>query len=638
MGKPFNKEIEKLYETFKWAINLDTKEISDAIYEDINKPLFIIGSGGSLSACSYGASLYQSNGFMSKAIAPLELFYSKEAMRNSKLLFISAGGRNSDILFGFKQVIKSEPNRIITLCMNENTPLTILAKKYSICSPFEFKIPTGKDGFLATNSLVGFFTILYKIFNGNVGIKLNEATASFINDLKYFFKLVDTSTTFNVLYAGWGQSVAIDIESKFTEAALGTVLLSDYRNFGHGRHHWLAKRGTNSAIIAIVTPYEEKLAKNTLALLPKQIPKLVVKSKHRSSLAAIDLLLKSFLLTGTFGSIQKIDPGRPGVPQFGRKLYNLKYASILKDGDTIDLPQKVQLAIQRKTRVQSLSKLSKSELEFWKRKYYEFVRRLKGAKFRAIILDYDGTLCSAKNRFKGLSEQVSQELIRIVKSGIILGIATGRGKSVRMVLQKIIPKDYFKNVIIGYYNGSDISTLDDDSHPNKSRTPDRSLIRLKKLLETKTNPSAFFQIELRPFQLTITVNEKKYWSMVRHIIQNVIAQYADDNIRIVESSHSIDIVVKPYASKLNLVRACNDLNNKRGLSTTSLCIGDRGQWPGNDFELLSTPFSLSVDEVSFDPETCWNLSSMGQKNDQACLECLKFIESTSKSYFRVNIK
>lgn len=34
---------------------------------------------------------------------------------------------------------------------------------------------------------------------------------------------------------------------------------------------------------------------------------------------------------------------------------------------------------------------------------------------------------------------------------------------------------------------------------------------------------------------------------------------------------------------------------------------DSGQWPGNDFELLSSNNSLSVDSVSSLYETCWNM-------------------------------
>ncbi|GBD86112.1 hypothetical protein BMS3Abin03_00021 [bacterium BMS3Abin03] len=637
MGKPFSKEIEKIYDTFKWAINLDIKEISDAIYEDIDKPLYIIGSGGSLSACYYGASLYQKNGFMSKAITPLELFYAKEAISKSKLLFISAGGNNSDILFGFKQVIESEPKRIITLCMSENTALTALAKKYSICTPFEFNLPTGKDGFLATNSLVGFFTILYKVFSQKIIKNLNYPTPSFFKRLQLFLNRVDASTTYNVLYAGCGQSVAIDIESKFTEAALGSVLISDYRNFGHGRHNWLAKRGKNSAIIAIVTPFDAGLAKKTLDTLPEQVPKLIIKSGYKSSFASIDLLLKAFLLINQLGSAQNIDPGKPKVSHFGRILYNLRYSNIIRENDFLGLSHKVKLAIQRKTGIRSLSMLSKSELEFWKYKYYEFVNKLRKAKFGAVILDYDGTICSTKNRYTGLSKQLSQELIKIVRAGFTLGIATGRGQSVRNVLQQTIPSDYFKNVMIGYYNGSDISTLNDNSHPVKTKTPDESLIKLKKILESKMNPSTSFRIELRPAQLTVIIANKGNWNTVRFIVLNTFAQYAENNLGLVESGHSIDIIVKPFTSKLNLVFACSDLNNQKGLANTCLCIGDQGQWPGNDFELLSTPFSLSVDKVSLDPESCWNLAPLGQRKEQACLEYLKLIKTIHSTNFTLKI-
>jgi hypothetical protein len=53
-----------------------------------------------------------------------------------------------------------------------------------------------------------------------------------------------------------------------------------------------------------------------------------------------------------------------------------------------------------------------------------------------------------------------------------------------------------------------------------------------------------------------------------------------------------------------------------------LCIGDRGCWSGNDFDLLREPFSLSVDEVSPDPTTCWNLAPAGHRGVQATLDYL----------------
>lgn len=633
MGKPFNKEIEKIHKTFEWARSLDTQEISENVLSNIEKPLFIVGSGGSLSACYYGASLYQSFGSVGKAVTPLELYFSKEVISNSKFLFISAGGSNTDIIASFKQVIKYEPPSITTICMRKDTPLTNLAAKYSISKPFEFNIPTGKDGFLATNSLVSFYIILYKIFKNEITSIPNKSSLTFQKDLLSFSTQVEESTTLNVLYGGWGRSVAIDIESKFTEAALGTVLLSDYRNFAHGRHHWFAKRSHNSAVIAIITPFEEKLALSTLTFLPNEVPKLILRSKYKTSFSAIDLLIKSFLITKEFGLKRKIDPGKPGVPQFGRRLYNLKYKSLLVDNNTNNLPNKIQLAIRRKTGVHSISELSSSELKFWKQKYFEFTRKIKNTKFGAIILDYDGTLCSRENRFEVLSREIVDELIRILRAGFIVGIATGRGKSVREVMNKVIPEKYFRNVVIGYYNGSDIGRLDDNTRPNKSIPADPLLIEFERILKERITPISPIICEIRPFQLTIGTNNKLNWVKIRSIIQNILAQSNFNKLSLVESSHSIDIIVKPFASKLNLVKACENLTNEQGIFKMSLCVGDRGQWPGNDFELLSTPYSLSVDEVSPDPDTCWNLSGLGIKNDLSCKAYLQKIRFSKNNYF-----
>ena len=59
-----------------------------------------------------------------------------------------------------------------------------------------------------------------------------------------------------------------------------------------------------------------------------------------------------------------------------------------------------------------------------------------------------------------------------------------------------------------------------------------------------------------------------------------------------------------------------------------LIVGDRGRWPGNDYELLREPYSLGVDEVSVDPSTCWNLASPGQRGPSVTLEYLKALDLT----------
>ena len=63
---------------------------------------------------------------------------------------------------------------------------------------------------------------------------------------------------------------AIDLESKFSEAALGNLQVADYRNFAHGRHNWIYKRGKSSGILAFITPEDNALAKKTLAFNPQK--------------------------------------------------------------------------------------------------------------------------------------------------------------------------------------------------------------------------------------------------------------------------------------------------------------------------------------------------------------------------------
>lgn len=637
MGKPFAKELEKNIETLKWGFNQNVTEVKDEILHNSKKPLFIVGSGGSLSACHYAAVLYQKHGMMAKAITPLELYYSKQALRESNVLFVSASGKNTDILFGYKIATSLEPNRLYSLCMRLNTPLAKLADEISIGHSFEFNMPAGKDGFLATNSLVAFFSILYKIFNqiDNEEIDLPSINNQFLNSLDLFISRVKADYTFTILYAGWGQPVAIDIESKLAEAALGDILYSDYRNFGHGRHHWFDKRKNNSAIIALITPEEKELAEKTIALLPSDIPILLIKSEFKDGLSSIDLLLQSFYLTLKLGQMQKIDPGKPGVPDFGSKLYNLKYSSIYKSEKTKE-SENEKIAIVRKANISSFDQLSTKEKTYWSKAYHEFRRNLIQQNFGILILDYDGTLCSSKNRFNGPDEITSKIIDEYLSKGFVIGIATGRGKSVRTDLQKSLPnKKYWPQILIGYYNCSDFGLLTEDHLPDKTPDPNPSLLKIQEILK-KYNFIEKVETDLKPNQLTIEIKDKKNWGKVRTTIVQLIMEQSIPNIQILESSHSMDIVDQSITSKLNIVKRCQELAKNFNVSENYLCIGDKGFWPGNDYLLLSSSNSLSVDEVSPLINSCWNLSKPGIKNIMATQYYLSKL-SFSKHFFNIEL-
>ena len=472
MGKPFQSELEHVISTFAWSIKQDTSEIRKAIVYDTKVPLLIVGSGGSLSACYFAEYLCQVAGIFGKATTPLDLLYSKNMIHKANLLFISASGRNTDIVYAYKTALQYEPAKILSLCMTKNNPLNKMVSEYSWNSAFGYDNPAGKDGFLATNSLIGFFGLLFKTFYPDEQKSTIKIDKDFQKGLGHFMGRVSGDTTFTVLYAAPGKAVAFDLESKLAEAALGNVLLSDYRNFGHGRHHWFAKRSTKSAIIALITPQESELAMKTLSLIPKEVPILHISSSSTTPLATIGLLQKSFQFIYELGKIQGIDPGRPGVPVFGSKLYHLSYTKFYS-GREKDISENAKIAIVRKAGVGSYDSLRQTEKKNWLAAYNSFVKKISSTEFGVIVFDYDGTLCSAKDRFSGLDKEMVSELKRILSHGIIIGIATGRGQSVRQDLQRSIPSKYWGQIFIGYYNCSDIGLVGDDSRPEVAAENDR---------------------------------------------------------------------------------------------------------------------------------------------------------------------
>ena len=442
-----------------------------------------------------------------------------------------------------------------------------------------------------------------------------------------FIKKTLPDTCFIILYGSYHHAVAVDLESKLSEAGLSPSILSDYRHFAHGRHQWFDKR-KNSAVIALMGPADKKLCEKTLGLLPANIPKLILKTNIDYFSGTIPLLLKSMNFIQNYGEKQGIDPGRPGVPDYGSKIYHLKYERLV--GSVV--LNSFDAAIARKAKVDSVSDLEPDIYITWKKRYSEFVKKISATKFGSLIFDYDGTLCSATNRFEGMGEEIRSSLIKFVKKGFIVGIISGRGQSLRKDLEKAFKSEpqLMKNVVVGYYNGSDIAPLTDSKHPIKDGPVHSSL---KKIIGHLAKIG--IKGDESPNQLTFGSKTTKEWSGLREMLLNEIMLLDLEDITMVESSHSLDIIPRKVASKNHMLSHCAELCKSQGLSSAALCIGDKGQWPGNDFALLANEFALSVGDVSPVPETGWNLCPPGLRDEKATTYLFDKIKF-GKRYFTLN--
>src|SRR6185437_1118634 len=126
-----------------------------------------------------------------------------------------------------------------------------------------------------------------------------------------------------VLFGEFGMPAATDLESKFSEVGLASVQLTDFRNFAHGRHNWIDKHPHDTVIISIEIGDEAHLATRTLRLLPVETPVVRITVQQESTLGALIAMYSVMRLTGVFGQLRKLDPGRPGVPAYGSRLYRL---------------------------------------------------------------------------------------------------------------------------------------------------------------------------------------------------------------------------------------------------------------------------------------------------------------------------
>lgn len=617
MGRPYEQELRSLKKTYDWARKTTIKNLADSIGRIGCAPLLIVGSGGSFTVAHFGASLHQRySGKFAKAVTPLEALSSVATLHKPAVMVLSARGQNPDIVGAFKRIVSYEPARLVVLCSNKTSSLVQSARKYRNVEVINFDLPQGKDGFLATNSLLAYELLLARGYSAAYSrhdslprnieelICGSDTLDEFKEALRKLCSPLWSRQILIVLYGNATQTAALDIESKLTEAALSPVQLSDYRNFAHGRHHWLAKRSHETGVIAFISEEDRAIAGKTLSLFPIDVPIARIHVPGEAISAGLGAILATLFVVGLAGEAKGIDPGRPGVPLFGRKIYRLNAFNGIRK-NTLQIR-----AVERKVGTQLMNSLPANELNRWKESLSGFTDRLCAARFAAIVCDYDGTLCDERDRFKGLSHEIVSELLRLLSLGLILGIATGRGKSVKEVLQGCLPRRFWSRVLIGYYNGAQIALLGDDFKPLADERVCESLMDIANRLQESEIIREQCETTYRQKQITLVPKSPALDEIIWRTALELTRDSNSCEASVRRSSHSIDITA-PGVTKRELVA-----NIRIRVGPGVLCIGDKGRFPGNDFDLLKEPFSLSVDEISTDPDTCWNLTPYGYSGVQ----------------------
>ena len=620
----YYRELQRLPSAIEFVCNIPIVPLSDLLGSLASKPLLAVGSGGSFTAATLAALLHESATHqIGKASTPYQSL-AIPSLLDANTMLLSAGGNNSDALAAFRGLAKKTVGSLAVLTASPNSKLAHLANINSGTQLFSFKLPIARDGFLATNSLVATSVLIsraYREFSsvGEIqfeGLGAIPAWHSMPETLSIVREILAQDTLI-VLAGSWAWPAAVDLESKFSEAGLAHVQLVDYRNFAHGRHFWLAKRGDSTGVIALASPETETVVAQTLSTLPANIKSFVLRTERPGSGGAIDLICQSMFVVGLAAEQLETRLTRPGVPAFGRRLYSSGFGH----DDTQSL---ADIWVARK--IMAIGHSSEGIIEKAQQSLLGFLEHLTCTRFEALVTDYDGTLYdrSESNTLPRMS--IQEELIRLLDEGLILGVATGRGHSVTRALRKCLPESLWERVIVGCYGGAAVASLTEPEE--KSLAQDHVLVEAREHLQQALRVMRL-HFDLNPQLLSIRPSRAIDLSKLRNLILETLDSRLNGR-RVVESAHSVDIL-GALASKLRVVDSVVERTPSKDASAV-LRLGDQGSWNGNDYDLLASGLSLSVDRVSGDLSTCWNISSPGLRSSLAAAEHLRALQRRGRGF------
>ncbi len=499
----------------------------------------------------------------------------------------------------------------------------------------------GKDGYLATNSLLLDAVLVARAYGELDGTTnrlpptidalriAGQRTAEWITAAQSFADEASRRTALVIIYSPQLRPIAADFESKLSEAALMHCQLADLRSFAHGRHLWLAERPTDIAVIALTEPSLGQLWAEMEKLFPSSVPRLEMPLSGAAPADLIAGLVGQMYFIDALARRLGKDPGRPTVPQFGRDLYYVDLPQVIPRPDDMIRPDE-----QSKYDVLGARWPSPRRRSDMTRARDAFVGGFAGQRFRAIVFDYDGTLCSSQRNDAPPPPAVLARLTELVEARIIVGIASGRGGSVQECLAEHLPAAILGGIQLGLYNGGWISDArTTPAVPNRTSEFLSHVTRIVRRLKSLGVPIDHIRTT-HPYQVSVRFREGLPTDQMWFVIADALRQAGLEIATMVRSKHSIDVLA-PGIGKSRLIAQI--IQTFKVDPYEILTMGDQGAWPGNDAALLEHRYSLSVDMPSRRMDRGWKLAPGHLRDVDATLWYLDRVQTHADGRFAFSI-
>jgi hypothetical protein len=601
--KVFAGKLSRLHETIASVGERGAADLAEALVDSGDRIVVAIGSGGSAVAAAYFARCRTTLGLgPTFVMTPMEFVLSMGEWAGGEVWLFSAGANNADVAAAFKAAAASRCDAIRLVTVRLDGATAIAAAANPRAKVFLLPVADPKDGFLATHSMVAMVAGL--LFGSDLvterpqgrdlvdalGARATAALSDGLDELVGGFRRGDTVVA---VHDPQLTAVAVLLETSLWETGIAPIQRTDFRNFAHGRHVWAARHPGAMFVLSLTTDESEVVWRPINAAIPVEIRRGGMLLGHGGRLCNAVGIVRALAAIGHLGHVVGIDPGKPGRGPFAEAIYD--------DASLLTLADGLTAAVRHKAAAKQLHDPANEVGGALISLGAERLRDLADAKFTGIVLDYDGTVVHnqpLEARLGPPSKVVMDELTRLVDCGVRVGFATGRGGSAGKKLREALPSRVHDRILIGYYNGAHVRTLDIDITDDRPAVNDgvasvAEWIAHSGLLRDR--------VHLDAREVQVTVNHTDLTDVATFAARLAeCPEVVSGDVRVLRSHHSFDVVPRG-TTKLAVVRAI------AGNGGLVLGVGDSGSPLGNDHELLSGPYGVSLDSVCGSRIGAWTL-------------------------------
>ncbi len=305
------------------TVTADLEPVRDFLLSNPSEPLIATGSGGAETAAQFAALLYGARGGVAVSVTPYTLnSYSDETLKTAKILLVSKGGRNNDIVFATGRALEVNPGRTASVNFSDSDRNEARKLFHKAGSDKSFVIPMKDvhDGFVSTGTSLSFFALFTRVFQPDVDLEKYRT----LPQRPFILRRNDGSTlsaedfkpvrNYIILHGSWGRPVAGNLEGKLVECGLASAGVYDYRNYCHGRFIYTSNHLEDSAVVLLISPREQDIVARTRAFLPPDTKLVIIETGHDAPEASLDLLIRSTEFYHSVCAASGVNPESPRNP------------------------------------------------------------------------------------------------------------------------------------------------------------------------------------------------------------------------------------------------------------------------------------------------------------------------------------